>query len=304
MASRAIDPVFRDTPQYVDEQLCAALGRRVIVKVETANPLRSFKGRGADFLLGRRTDARHVVCVSTGNFGQGIAYAARARGIAAEIFAPAGVNPSKLDRIRSLGATVIEVAAGRSAKEAAAEHVAAHPDCTLIEDGREPEIAEGAGTIAVELLRGERPDAIVVPLGDGALITGMARWVKEFDPDIRVIGVCATGAPAMLHSYRAGHPVATDRADTIAEGIHVTIPVPESVARLTRLVDDVLPVTDSAMLGAMHLAATTLGLILEPSGAAGLAAIANHDIPGATLATILTGSNAHSTHLSALLDPH
>lgn len=298
-ASRLIDPVFRDTPQYVDEQLCAALGRKVIVKVETANPLRSFKGRGTDFVIERLDrSVRHVVTVSTGNFGQGIAYAARSRRITAEIFTPLGVNPSKVERMRAFGATVIEAGANPAeTKKLAMEHLAEHPDRVFIEDGRQPEIAEGAGTIAVELLNGERPDTIVVPVGDGALITGIARWVKEFDPEIRIVGVCATGAPAMLHSWRAGHAVSTERADTIAEGIQILHPVPESVTRLVDLVDDMLTVDDPAMLAAIRLATTTLGLILEPSGAAGLAAIATHDIPGHTLATILTGSNAHPTHL-------
>jgi threonine dehydratase len=291
-ASRAIDPVFRDTPQYLDEQLCAALGRRVILKVETANPLRSFKGRGTDFLIGRLPEPRPVVCVSTGNFGQGIAYAARTRGITAEVFTPSGVNPSKLDRMRSFGATVIEAGSdGREAKQAAHEHVAARPDRLFIEDGREPEIAEGAGTIAVELLRGERPDTIVVPVGDGALITGIARWVKEFDPGIRIVGVCATGAPSLLNSWRTGRPVPAERADTIAEGIRVEEPIAESVTRMVTLVDDMVLVDDAALIDGIRLAASTLGLLLEPAGAAGLAAIARHDIPGDTLATVLTGSN-------------
>jgi threonine dehydratase len=298
-ASRLIDPVFRDTPQYIDDQLCAALGRRVIVKVETANPVRSFKGRGTDFLLTTiEKHVKHVVCASAGNFGQGIAYGARARGMKADVFAPAGISPSKLDRIRAFGATVHEAGTtGDEAKAAAAEFAAAAAERVLIEDGREPEIAEGAGTIAVELLHGERPDTIVVPLGDGALITGIARWTKEFDPEIDIVGVVAAGAPAMLHSYRSGRPVPFTGPGTIAEGIDVTTPVPASVTRLLHLVDDIVAVPDDALLNAIRLATTTLGLILEPSGAAGLAALIHHDIPGHTAATILTGSNAHPTHL-------
>jgi threonine dehydratase len=299
-ATRTVARVFRDTPQYQDEQLCAALGKRVVVKVETANPLRSFKGRGTDFLIGQLDPASHVVCASTGNFGQGVAYAAATRGMSATVFTPTGINPSKLDRIRSFGATVIESGDVLTFKDAARDH-ASQPGRLFVEDGREPAIAEGAGTIAVELLRDHRPDTIVVPVGDGALITGIARWTKEFAPDTRIIGVCATGADSMFHSYRAGHVISTGRADTIAEGIQLSTPIPESLTRMRHLVDDLILVDDPAMLDAMRLAAATLGLLLEPAGAAGLAALTTHNLPGHHFATILTGSNLHPNHLHTLL---
>jgi threonine dehydratase len=297
LAATTIDPVFRNSPQYLDEQLCAALGRRVLVKVETANPLRSFKGRGAGFLIGQLDGVRHLVTMSTGNFGQGVAYAARANGMSAEVFTPPGVSPAKLDRIRSFGATVIEAGVdGRTAKLAAREHAAGRDGWAFVEDGADPRIAEGAGTIAVELLAAHRPDTIVVPVGDGALITGIARWTKEFAPDTRIVGVCATGAPTMLHSWRAGVPVPSERADTIAEGIQISDPIAASVTRMHHLVDDMVLVDDAALLAAMRLAAGALGLLLEPAGAAGLAAIAGHDLPGELIATVLTGSNLRADH--------
>lgn len=301
-AARSIDQVFLGTPQYVDEQLCAALGRRVLVKVETANPIRSFKGRGTDFVVAGLDPGVHIVTASTGNFGQGAAYAGRSHGMPVTVFTPLGVNPSKLDRIRSLGAAVIESGeSGAQAKEAARSYAAErHSEALFLEDGRDPRIAEGAGSIAVELLREHRPDTIVVPLGDGALITGIARWVKEIAPSTRVVGVCATGAPSLLHSFQQGHAVPTPRADTIAEGIAVSAPVSESVTRLLALVDDVVLVDDTELISAMSLALTTLGLVLEPAGAAGLAAIRRYDLPGDLLATVLTGSNIRADHLRTL----
>jgi threonine dehydratase len=143
----------------------------------------------------------------------------------------------------------------------------------------------------------------VVPVGDGALINGIARWVKAHAAHTRIVGVCADGAPSMVHSWRAGRPVPTERADTIAEGIAIRSPVPRSVQRMRALVDDMVLVTDAALLEAMRLAAHTLGVLLEPSGAAGLAAIATHDLPGERLATVLTGGNPRPDLLATLLNP-
>src|SRR5262245_1753006 len=120
-AARTIDPVFLNTPQYTDAQLSAALGRNVIVKVETANPLRSFKGRGAEFLMARLdvgVNGPTVVCSSTGNFGQAVAYAGRRRNVRVEVFVPENVNTVKLARMRSLGAHVTATGADSAACEA------------------------------------------------------------------------------------------------------------------------------------------------------------------------------------------
>jgi threonine dehydratase len=300
-AARTIDPVFLNTPQYEDEQLSVALSRTVVVKVETANPLRSFKGRGADFLMGRLGAGPTVVCSSTGNFGQAVAYAGQRRGIAVEVFVPENVNPLKLARMRSFGARVTAVGADSAACEVAArDHVAMTRGRVYVEDGREPAIAEGAGTIGLELLPAGPFDTVVLPVGDGALITGVARWIKNHAPETRIVGVCASGAPCMAMSWRARKPISTERSDTIAEGIEVRVPVPESVVRLVALVDDMVLVDDSDLLQAMQLSAQTLGLLLEPSGAAGLAAIRVHDLPGDRLATVLTGSNLRPEHLREL----
>ena len=305
-AARIIDPIFLNTPQYADAQLTAAVGRNVVVKVETLNPLRSFKGRGAEFLMARLdvgADGPTVVCSSTGNFGQAVAYAGRRRNIRVEVFVPANVNPVKLARMRSFGAHVTATGADSAAAEVAArDRAASATGCIFVEDGKEPAIAEGAGTIGIELLQAGPLDTIVLPVGDGALITGVACWIKHYAPPTRIVGVCASGAPCMALSWRARKPVSTERSDTIAEGIEVRVPVPESVARLVALVDDILLVGDEDLLQAMRLSAETLGLLLEPSGAAGLAAIRVHDLPGDRLATVLTGSNLRPEQLRGLAD--
>jgi threonine dehydratase len=233
---------------------------------------------------------RPVVCASAGNFGQAVAYVGRRRGFPVEVFVSRSAVRDKVLRMKSLGASVVEVPGDfTAAKDAARDH-AQRVGAIFVEDGRDVAITEGAGSIAVELLRAGRFDTAVVPVGDGALITGMARWIKEHSPDTRVVGVCAEGAPALARAW-AGRPVADTPIDTIADGIAVRVPVPAAIPRLRALVDDMLLVPDDAIRDAMALARTTLGLVLEPAGAIGLAAIAVADIPGETIATVLTGGN-------------
>ncbi len=217
-------------------------------------------------------------------------YAAVRRGKRVTVFVPADVNPSKRTRMERLGARVVlSQGDGDTAEAEARAFAAGQHDALLIEDGREPAIAEGAGTIGIELLK--HPITVVIPVGDGALVTGIGCWVKAHAPDVRVIGVCASGAPCMVDSWRAGQPITTERADTIAEGIAVRDPIPESVARMEALVDDMVLVDDADLLDAIDLAFQHLGVALEPSGAAGLAALTVHNLPGSLPATVLTGAN-------------
>ncbi|NGN67873.1 pyridoxal-phosphate dependent enzyme [Streptomyces sp. A7024] len=292
-AATVIDPAFLNSPQYYDEQLCDRLGRRVLTKVETLNPLRSFKGRGADFLVSRvAAPGRTIVCGSGGgNFGQAIAYAATRRGLRAEVFMAAGASPVKVRRAQALGAHVRQVEG--SPKEHARAYAAGDPQRIFVEDGRDAAISEGAGTIGVELLRGGAQfDTVVLPVGDGALITGVALWIKTHAPQVRVIGATAAAAPALARSWRAGEVMAVPPRNAFAAGISIAEPVPEAVARTRALVDEMVAVEDEELLAAMRLAAETLGVMPEPAGAAGLAVLARGEVPGGPAATVLTGANA------------
>lgn len=294
-AAVEIDPVFRGSPQFVAEGLAAATGTRVLVKVETLNPLRSFKGRGTNWWF--RTQAAlpgRIVCASAGNFGQGVAYAARSRGVPCTVYAADNANPLKLERMRSFGAEVRLAGADFDAAKTAARHAAAAEGAYYLEDGAEAAIAEGAGSIAVELFQHpERPDAVFVPLGNGALLGGMAAWLRHASPTTRIIGVCAAGAPAMERSWRQQVAIATERVATIADGIAVREPVPFALETLRGAVDDIVLVDEEAFLRAMRLAFTTLGLVIEPAGVAGLAALLEHGKTWShgTCATVLCGGN-------------
>ena len=310
-AMQLIDPVFLHTPQYEDDTLNALLGRRTLLKVETANPIRSFKGRGADFFVRSLDPKRRIVCASAGNFGQAMAYTGRRRHIPVQVFVANDVNPAKAERMRSFGAEVTLCDGDFDvAKDNARQQAAEHPQCVFVEDGAEDAISEGAGTIAVELLAAGSIDTVVVPLGDGALISGVAAWIKHRSPATQIIAVCPAATPAMLHAWRKARgnsgPSRNERkvnqaTHTIADGLEVRLPVQKAVENIRDLVDDIVLVDDDALIEAMRLSAAALGLVLEPSGAAGLAAIQRHRLPGERLATILTGSNIHPQMLASLV---
>jgi len=293
-AASIIDPVFLNSPQFRAETYGQRLDCEVVVKLETLNPIRSFKGRGTECLMATLSGRPQLVCATAGNFGQGMAFSARKRGVPLTIFAAVTANPLKVERMRALGAEVRLVGENFKAAHSAAKAFAVETGARLIEDGRIPAISEGAGTIGVELLRWPDPfDAILVPLGDGALLGGMARWVKAHHPATQMIGVCASGAPAMERSWRARKSQEIRQTETIADGIEVQSPYPEAVADLIGLADDILLVDDAALITAIQQAHRELGVVLEPAGAAGLAAMNTHRarFKGQVTATILTGGN-------------
>ena len=294
-AARCIDPVFLGSPQYEAEVLGDELMLRLVCKVETANPIRSFKGRGTDYLLHRiGGEEGQLVCASAGNFGQGLAYAARKRNVSLTVFAAQSANTAKVERMRQLGAEVRLEGEDFDEAKAAARALAGSEGWRFVEDGREVEIAEGAGTIALELCRWPEPfDALLVPLGNGALLSGVGAWIKAHVPSTEVIGVCAEGAPAMALSLREGVMKTTEKVDTIADGIAVRVPVEEALSDLSGVVDELLLVDDETMVRAMRLLFWKMGLVVEPAGAAGVAALLAHRerFAGTLVATPLCGAN-------------
>jgi threonine dehydratase len=232
-----------------------------------------------------------------------MAWSARKRGFPITVFTATNANPLKVERMRALGAEVRPV--GRDFDEAhdAAATFAMSNGARLVEDGRDVEIAEGAGTIGVELVRWPEPfDSVVVPLGDGALLAGIAHWMKARSPGTRMVGVCSAGAPAMERSWRTGK-VCDLPAQTIADGIAVTSPFPEALSDITGVVDDVLLVDDAAIVSAIRRAHSDLGIVLEGAGAAALAAVLAEPgrFRGQLVAVILSGGNLTAEQLRAWL---
>jgi threonine dehydratase len=289
-----IDPAYLDTPVASSPALDAVLGCRLLAKVETANPIGSFKGRGADaFVATVLVPGEAVVCASAGNFGQGLARACVRRGHACTVFVSRAANPLKVDALRRFGADV-RVAGDDfdAAKDAARAHARAL-GLRFVEDGAEPAIAEGAGTIALEIAAHHAFDAITVPLGNGALLAGVGSALRRITPAVEIVAVVASAAPAMQHSLREGRVVETPEAATIADGIAVRVPIAGSLDLLRRCCDDVVGVAEEHLLEAIVLLHRHLGLVVEPAGAAGVAAVLAQPerYAGRRVATIVCGAN-------------
>jgi threonine dehydratase len=299
-ARALIDPVFLGSPLVRQATLDARLGCSVALKVETLNPIRSFKGRGTEALMASlERKPAHVVTTSSGNFGQGIARAATKRGISATIFSGENINPSKLAAMQRLDADVRLMPRGQDLK-AIARDAAAKMGAFYIEDGAHPEIAAGAGTIGMELAsQCGALDAVLVQIGDGALVSGVGSWIKAASPKTLVIGVTAAGAPGFRASLEARKPVSI-APNTIADGMAIHTPIASAVNDVAAIVDDIVEVDDEAMLDAMALLLDAASLVAEPSGVAGVAAIMRNRkmFRDLKIAAIVTGGNVRSELLA------
>jgi threonine dehydratase len=293
-----IDSVFRETPQYECEALGDVLGCRVVLKVETLNPVRSFKGRGTETVLSRLQEADAVVCASAGNLGQALAYSGRRRGIAVTVVASVAANPLKIERMKALGADVILVDGEIEAALETAERFAAETGAYLVEDSKDVGTCEGAATIGVELseLAGGL-DAVVVSLGAGAMASGVGFAVKSLAKNTEMICVQPEQAPAMTLALRAGRPVEVGAPHTIADGVAGRYVIPEVLEDLAAVADDAVLVTEAGIVEAMRLLHVHTGLVVEPAAALGVASILESQgrFNGRTVATILCGSNVTPT---------
>ncbi|MGH2384080.1 MAG: threonine ammonia-lyase [Candidatus Limnocylindria bacterium] len=299
-----IDPSFTGSPQFVHEGLSERLGVPVIVKIETVNPIRSFKGRGTWVAVSALAAAgsigadRPIVCVSAGNFGQGVAYAARALGVPAIIFAGLRANPAKVARMRALGANVIQAGEAFDDARAASETYAIEHDAELLVDGQDPMISAGAATMALEVTDAvgagslPTPAVVSVPVGNGALIIGIGSWMRTEAPSCQIIGIQAEAAPSMALSWRGGRPIDTESAATYADGIATRIAIPRAVELMSGRVDDMLLASEEALRAAQAELTIELGITVEGAAAASWAGLLAGPRPHGPALVIITGSNA------------
>jgi threonine dehydratase len=278
--------------------LSELLGATVYVKCEFTSPIGSFKARGALFALLEASASPKppagTVTSSTGNHGQGVAWAARRLGMPAHIFLPRNPNPVKQAMIERLGATVVVGGDDIDDAKAAARAFAATNQLAFIDDGESEDVIYGAGTVGRELHEQvPHVDYCFVPMGAGCLATGVALALHG-DPDPpRVVAVQSAGAPAMVDSFHAREAV--DRPiRTLADGLACRVPANLALSGLVSYVDDAIAVPDQEILRSMGLLLKEAHYLVEPAAAAGLAGALTmrEEIAGKRVALILTGANA------------
>lgn len=291
-----IDPVFLDTPALPCSPLGHELGCSVTLKIETLNPVRSFKGRGTETVAAaaRKQGASRVICASAGNLGQALAYSGSRRGLAVTVVAARTANPLKLRQIASFGATVRLEGEDIEDARLLARDIAQADGAYLVEDSLDPATCEGAATIALELVRDDpRLDVVLVALGGGAMASGVGYIMRSLARHVEVIGVQPLGAPAMALSWRQGTVVETDRIETIADGVAGRCPIPAVLDDLLVVLDDVVLVREESIKAGMRALHEHAGLVVEPSAALGIAAVLEDPqrFAGRRVTTILCGSN-------------
>lgn len=289
---------LRPTRLIFAESLAQRSGARVHLKVETDLPTCSFKPRGAfNALLTTATQRRvsGVVAASTGNHGAAVAYAARIVKVGATIFLPENPNPVKRARIVALGAKVIERGAmGSSAPSEGAAEFAREHGHYFLDDATDPLVPVGTATIASEILEKiPAPDVIFAPMGDTALIRGIAAETKRRHPGVRIVGVQAEQAPAYVRSWQQGGVVVTDRCDTIADGLASLHPVEANVTAIRELVDEVRLVSELELLDAIRILLLDEHVVAEGAGAAATAAFLQDPsaYANAEIVLLVTGAN-------------
>lgn len=295
-ARDVIDPIFLATPLYRCDALGGQFGCTVSIKLETANPVRSFKGRGTELVASRLADqgAAAVVCASAGNLGQALGWSGRRRGLDVTVVARRLAPAVKLDRIRSFGAHLELVDGDFEVARERAVSIAGQRGVRLVEDSLDIETCEGAATIGLELIGAvSAGDAVLIALGGGAMATGVGHVLKALAPGVEVVCVQPLGAPAMTLSWRERRVVTTDSMDTIADGVAGRYPIPAVLDDLLQVADDAVLVREASIVTGMRMLLEHAGLVVEPSAALGIAAILeNRDrFAGRHVVTIICGSN-------------
>ncbi len=302
--------VLKDTVRQTD--LIPALkikdGVNVFLKTENLQRTGSFKIRGAYYKISQLSEqekAHGVIACSAGNHAQGVALAAQESGIPAVICLPEGAPISKVEATRSYGANVVLVPGVYDDAYNKALELRDEKGYTFIHPFNDEEVIAGQGTIGLEILdQLDEVDAVVVPIGGGGLISGVAYAIKTLRPDVKVYGVQAEGAPSMAKSLSEDEIVCLEEVRTIADGIKVKEPGDHTFDLCRRYVDEIVTVSDDEVAGAILKLIETQKMITEGAGAVSVAAVMYDKIPvqGKNVVCILSGGNIDVTILSKVIE--
>ncbi len=296
------------TPLYEYPGLSKLFGFSFYLKHENHQPVGAFKVRGGVNLISQLSEEerrRGVICATRGNHGQSVAYAARLFGVEAVIVVPEGNNPEKNAAIEDLGAEL--VVHGRDFDEAVvkAEELKREHGYRYIHSASEPMLIAGVGTYALEIFESlSGIDAIIVPIGLGSGISGVAVVAKELSPNTRIIGVQAENAPAVCLSWREKKVVTTESADTIADGLATRVPAPMTLEVINRYVDEIVLLTEQEIIDGIGLLLRETHNLAEGAGAASTAAAfkLRDELKGKRVVGVLSGGNIDRATLGIVIE--
>jgi threonine dehydratase len=306
-AATAIEAAVLRTPTIAAPTLSERVGAEIWLKLESLQRTGSFKERGALNKLSMLAAAARragVIAMSAGNHAQGVAYHARRLGIPATIVMPEGTPFTKIDRTEAFGATVMLMGDGLAPAREAAERLGRERGLVFIHPYDDPAVVAGQGTVALELLA-DRPelDTIVVPIGGGGLISGIAVAAKALDPAIEIVGVQSTLYPSMQRLLRGEAPGPPAAAATLAEGIAVKEPGVLTRRLVEALVADILLVDEAMLENAVETLLERQKLVVEGAGAAALAAVVANPqrFSGRRVGVVVSGGNIDARLLASIL---
>jgi threonine dehydratase len=307
LAARGLEGVIVRTPLLAAPWLAEQAGAEVRLKCENLQAAGAFKIRGAYTALARlgpEARARGVIAYSSGNHAQGVALAARLFGTKAVVVMPTTAPSVKLEGARRLGAEVVLEGTTSLHRQRRAEVIAGERGLTIIPAFDHPDIIAGQGTVGLEILE-QWPDVetVIVQIGGGGLIAGVAAWLRQNRPSVRIIGVEPRAADAMRRSVAAGEAVTIEPGSTIADGLMPVRPGDLTLAHVRAYVDELVLVDDDAILEATRLLLRSGKLVVEFSGAATVAAIISGAVQlrGTRTAAVLSGGNIDAARALELL---
>ena len=297
-AHERIRPHIHRTPILTSARLDAASGASLFFKCENFQKVGAFKARGATnavFSLDDATAQRGVATHSSGNHAAALSRAAKLRGIAAHIVMPSNSSKVKVRAVEEYGGEIVFCEPTQTAREETCARVIAETGATLIHSFENEQVMAGQGTAAVELLQDVDVDLVLCPVGGGGLLCGTAVAAKTMRPKIKVIATEPANADDAAQSFRAGRLMRVDKPNTIADGLRTNVGAP-NFSLMQRYVDDVVTVSEDAIVAAMRTIWQTMKIIVEPSAAVAYAAIlegaaSKIDIVGKRVGIILTGGN-------------
>lgn len=307
-AQSVLKNIVKKTPLERSKSFSAMSGANVYLKLENLQTTGSFKVRGAYYKISRLSPEKlsnGVLCASAGNHAQGVAFAASTLGVKSTVFMPVFAPPLKVIATRSYGAEVILTGDTFDDAFNAAMEYGAKSGATFIHPFNDQDIISGQGTVGLEIFdQLENINAVLVPIGGGGLISGIAIALKQMDPNIRIIGVEPEGAQSMKVSIEANEPKTLTSVNTIADGIAVKCPGNLTFEVARNLVDELVTVSDTEIAQTTYLLLQRAKILAEPAGVAAMAAVLfkKTDLAGKNVVPVISGGNINMSILEQILD--